>query len=75
MAAYRIDWADGAQSGILETYEQACAAVLASYPEAEIGHDGDLAEGGDRTLCWSDAESSIDDDGRLAICSIWIETT
>lgn len=36
----------------------------------EIGHDGDLRNGGDRTLCWEDEVSAENDDGQRALCSI-----
>ena len=67
--SYRIDWANG-NSDSADTYSEAQEIVLAAYPDAEIGHDGDLEGGGDRTLCWSDEESSVDDDGARAVCSI-----
>lgn len=53
-----------------ESYDAAIASVTEEYPDAEIGHDGDLECGGDRTLCWPDAESAANDDGRRAIATI-----
>ena len=35
-----------------ETLDDAKSSVYRLYPEAEIGHDGDLSDGGNRTLCW-----------------------
>lgn len=52
------------------SYEAACDAVRSVYADAEIGHDGDIAEVGERTLCWRSEEDATDDDGRLACCSI-----
>lgn len=52
------------------TYQEALAACKAEWPEAEIGHDGDLTGGGDRTLVWSCEADSIDDDGGNAVASI-----
>lgn len=71
---YEIQWTGGEREQH-DTYEDAVAAVTARYPEAEIGHDGDLTEHGDRTLCWRDEESSMGphgygDDGACAVCSI-----
>lgn len=71
---YQIRWSNGA-SEQHDTYEAACDAVRARYPEAEIGHDGDLTEHGDRTLCWRDEAESMGphgygDDGACAVCSI-----
>jgi hypothetical protein len=70
MNNYSVKWSNGTERRY-ETYEAAKDAVLESYPDAEIGHDGDISEGGDRTLCWATEDASIDDDGKNAICSIW----
>lgn len=67
--SYTISYSDG-RTDTAETYDAACEAVRAVYPGAEIGHDGDLSEHGDRTLCWADEDSSIDDDGQRAIATI-----
>lgn len=69
MTTYQIDWTDG-RTESHDTYEAACDAVTAEYPDAEIGHDGDLTDGGDRTLCWADEASSANDDGARAVASI-----
>jgi hypothetical protein len=66
---FEIRWSNG-RIEQHETYEAAKDAVWAECPEAEIGHDGDLDSGGDRTLCWADEGSSVDDDGAFACCSI-----
>jgi hypothetical protein len=70
-ATYIVKYTDGSPHTEHDTYEEAVLAVEAEYPDAEIGHDGDLSEGGDRTLCWPDEESSIDDDGARA-CAVII---
>jgi hypothetical protein len=70
---YRIDWTDGRTETheTYETYEAATDAVLAELgADAEIGHDGDLPDGGDRTLCWATLADSEDDDGANAVCEI-----
>jgi len=54
------------------TYEEAIAAVRAVYRSAAIGHDGDIAQGGEQTLCWVDDETATNDDGSRACCSISI---
>lgn len=69
MTTYQIDWADGRKEAH-DSYDEACEAVRAEYPEAEIGHDGDLTLGGDRTLCWADEASSEGDSGVDAIAEI-----
>jgi hypothetical protein len=71
--SYAIHWSNGRIDGGYETMDAAQDAVLAAHPNAEIGHDGDLSGGGDRTLCWSTEEDSVDDDGARAVCSIWAE--
>lgn len=73
MATYTINYSNGSKSTGLESYEAAKAEVLAEYPEAEIGHDGDLDGFGSRTLCWASEEDSIDDDGARAVATIRVE--
>lgn len=69
--SYMIKHGNGRKSEIeIETYDEACAIVRAEYGEAEIGHDGDLQDGGDRTLCWTDEESARNDPGAHAVCEI-----
>jgi hypothetical protein len=53
-----------------ETYAEAVAAVALQYDSCAIGHDGDLASGGDRTLVWACEADSVDDDGARAVASI-----
>ena len=70
---YRITYTDGRCPGNHAdhpTHESACAAILAEWPEAEIGHDGDLTDSGDRTLAWASQDDAIDDDGSSAVASI-----
>ena len=55
--------------GGLTGYEEALLIARAEGA-GEIGHDGDLTSGGDRTLCWRDAEDAHDDDGMRSLCSI-----
>lgn len=55
----------------VESYDEAIALVRAVYGEdAAIGHDGDIGEGGERTLCWADADVASGDDGSRACASI-----
>lgn len=60
--------------GLTETgfasYGDAVAAVRAVYTHAEIGHSGDILDGGERTLCWVDEETAQDNDGSRACCVI-----
>lgn len=49
------------------------AAALEAAREAgasEIGHSGDLTDGGDRTLCWADVDAADNDDGEHAMAEI-----
>lgn len=67
---YTISWSDGREDDGIETYQEACTLVTAEYEDALIGHDGDLEGGGDRTLCWADEASSINDPGVNAVAEI-----
>ena len=70
MTSYVIRYSDGRYSEC-DTYEQALDAVHDEYgPDAVTEHDGDLTEHGDRTLCWSDESSSVNDDGAHAVAAI-----
>jgi hypothetical protein len=66
---YEISYANG-NSTLASTYKVAIAAIKADYPSAVIGHDGDLSDGGTRTLCWANADDARNDDGMDAIASI-----
>jgi hypothetical protein len=66
---YEISYADGT-STLASTLKVAIAAIKADYPSAVIGHDGDLSDGGDRTLCWANADDAANDDGGNAVASI-----
>lgn len=68
---FEIHYANGRTDGGYETYQAAIDAIESEYPDAEIGHDGDLTSGGERTMAWADEESRYDDDGARAIASIW----
>lgn len=67
---YTVEYSNGRKVAHIETYEEAIAEVKSRYPDAAIGHDGDLTSGGDRTLCWASEEDSIDDDGARAAAEI-----
>jgi hypothetical protein len=66
---YCIIYANG-QTDAANTVKAAIAAIRADYPSAVIGHDGDLSDGGTRTLCWANADDAANDDGANAIASI-----
>lgn len=66
---YSIHHSDGR----VETFASLRAAegaARAKWPDGEMGHDGDLRDGGDRTLIWASEEDSVDDDGARAVASI-----
>ena len=65
----QISYTDG-RTADYDSYDDAVAAIEAAYPDAEIGHDGDLTDGGDRTLCWACESDSQNDDGAKAVASI-----
>lgn len=64
-----IRYTDGREVTV-DSYAEAIAAIALEYPQCEIGHDGDLSDGGDRTLAWSCDADAIDDDGARAVASI-----
>ena len=66
---YEISYANGT-STLANTYKTAVAAIKADYPSAVIGHDGDLSDGGDHTLCWANADDAVNDDGANAVATI-----
>ena len=53
-----------------DDYEGAIEVVTTVYgSDAAIGHDGDISEGGERTLCWRSEEEAENDDGSRA-CAV-----
>src|SRR5688572_22882077 len=71
MATYQIKWSDGRVDSGYTSYPAAKAVVEAELGVGcEIGHDGDLSDGGGRTLCWATEGDSINDDGSRAVASI-----
>jgi len=62
------------QGRVISTHDSYDDAVTAAEEfagvEGVVGHDGDLSEGGDKTLIWSDEESAEHDPGANAIGSI-----
>ena len=68
-----ISYTDG-RTADYDSYEAAVEAIEREYEDAAIGHDGGLIDFGDRTLCWADEASSVDDNGSNAVASIrWAE--
>ncbi len=69
MAGFAVKYTDGRYHKF-DTYEEAEASVLAVWSEAEIGHDGDISQGGEHTLVWASGSLSENDDGSRACASI-----
>jgi len=67
--AFKVRWSHGTES-TYDSYDEAKEAVYAVHPDAEIGHDGDISEGGRSTLCWPDEAASVNDDGVRACAKI-----
>lgn len=68
---YKINFSNGDSSAIYEDYDKAIEAIRELYGnDVEIGHDGDLSDGGDRTLIWENEEDSLNDSGYKAVASI-----
>lgn len=69
--SFRIIHSHGLTETGIQTYDAAVAKVREVYgTDCEIGHSGDLEDGGGKTLCWQDTASAANDDGSLACCSI-----
>ena len=54
---YRIDWSGGPWE-TTDSYDEAVGIIRREYPDAAIGHAGDLEHGGDRTLAWRGPEDA-----------------
>ena len=67
---YLITYRDGTTEPA-GTYSAACGRIKAGWPEAVIGHDGDMEDGGTRTLCWADADDANNYVVAKAIARIW----
>ena len=72
MSTYRIIFADGDAPLDIDGWLNVEPTLATKYGHAvEIGHDGDLSDGGDRTLFWASAEDAEDDNGARAMG--WIQ--
>ena len=70
-ATYKITHSHGQTETGIDTYEEALERVRAVYgADCEIGHDGDIEDGGERTLVWGSAKIAQDDDGSRACAKI-----
>lgn len=70
MSAYIVEMI-GWPTTIADTYAEAIRMAMdAAGPDAVYGHDGDCADGGDRTLVWGDLADAEEDDGARAIGTI-----
>lgn len=69
---YTISFSNGRRSETIEgSYAEAVEYVRdLCGADVEIGHDGDLEGGGDRTLFWASEEEAVNDDGARALGSI-----
>lgn len=70
--AYTITWspARGGHTIQYDSLAAAKAAVRVNLPHAVIGHDGDLDDGGNRTLFWVDGAQANGDAGARAAGAI-----
>ena len=69
MSNYTV-YVGGGNTIDFRSMKDAKAFIRKEWPEAVIGHDGDLDDGGDRTFCWADDASAVNDDGGNAVASI-----
>lgn len=63
---YAIKWNHGLTETGFATVADAEAAVRSVLSGATIGHSGDIADGGERTLFWASEEDAANDDGSRA---------
>jgi hypothetical protein len=70
MTTYKIIWAHGQTDTGFATLDDAEVAVRSVLTDAEIGHSGDISDGGERTLFWSSESDSVNDDGEKSAGSI-----
>lgn len=68
--SFKIVHGHGVTETGIDTYDEAVQRVRLVYSEVEIGHSGDLLDGGRKTLCWPDAATAENGDGSRACCSI-----
>lgn len=55
---------------LADSLPDAVASVQQHLGQCVIGHPGDLADGGDRTLVWLTEDDAEDDDGMQAVAVI-----
>lgn len=67
-AGFRLSHRDGRKVAVLSYAEAIYLASL--WGARSVGHQGDLEDGGDRTLCWESELTGLDDNGSRAICTI-----
>lgn len=67
MTSYRVEIQGDVQDHEISHNALTDGLIGAGYV---VGHSGDLADGGDRTLIWASAEDAEDDDGTNAVGEI-----
>ena len=69
---YEIRYSNGQPSVSTATYDDAIDVIIEEFGDDSVwSHDGDLSEGGDRTMCWESEEDSENDGGENAVASIY----
>lgn len=68
---FKVHFADGSVSKAYETTQECLDLEIEErWPNYFSGHDGDIEDGGDRTLVWRNEADSEGDDGTNAVASI-----
>ena len=68
MSSYIIEFANGDAPIEVDGYLDVEPTLRAKYGHrVEIGHNGDLSDGGERTLFWADKKDAENDDGANAL--------
>ena len=65
---YKINWSNG-NTTTCETLDKAYEMIYRCYPEAIIGHENDLMDGGNQTYAWEYGDE-VNNDGARAIAVI-----
>jgi len=55
---------------LADSYGEAVAMVQQQLADCELGHAGDITDGGERTLVWASEEDAEGDDGSQAVAVI-----
>ena len=71
MSRYIIEFASGDSPIAVDGYLDVEPTLRAKYgSRVEIGHNGDLSDGGERTMFWADKKGAANDGGVNALGTV-----